>query len=104
MESPINTLNISTQNESNSQRGARNSGVQDLLVKKSTPILMGGGNGAATFCTASGVSNPNAKKIILQPLSQQSNIILTSGGQPILLQATTPGKKTNIPFMMYYQG
>lgn len=91
METPTNTLNITTQNKGNSQKG--NSGVQDLLVKHSTPILMGGGNGATTFCTTAGVSNSNAKKIILQPLAQQSNIILTSGGQPILLQATTPGIK-----------
>ena len=87
MESP-NTLNILTQNNSNTP-GSRNSGIQDLQIQNTKPILMGG-NVAQTFCTT-GVTNSSAKKIILQPLPQQQNIILTSGGQPILLQATNQG-------------
>ena len=87
MESP-NTLNILTQPTSNSQ-GLRTSAIQDLQIQNSKPIIMGG-NGAQAFCTT-GVSNSSTKKIILQPLPQPSNIILTNGGQPILLQATNQG-------------
>ena len=92
MESPSSNLNMSTKNELHLQQRSRNSGVQELPVTNSTPILMSSADGATTFCTAAGVSNQNTKKIILQPLGQQSNqIILTSGGQPILLQTANPG-------------
>ena len=87
MGSPTSNLNISAQNDLNVQQRSRNSGVQDLPVTNGTSILMS---------AASGVTNQNAKKIILQPLGQQSNIILTSGGQPILLQAANPGIEIKI--------
>lgn len=93
MGSPTSSHNIPAQNELSLQQRSRNSGVQELPVTNGTPILMSGGNAATTFCTPAGASNQNAKKIILQPLGQQSNIILTSGGQPILLQAASPGMK-----------
>ena len=95
MESPT-TLNILAQHKSNPQ-GSRTSGIQDLHIKNSNPILMGG-NSAQAFCTT-GVSHSSTKKIILQPLPQPSNIILTNGGQPILLQATNQG---NFPKMSHY--
>lgn len=88
-----NTLNILAQHTSNPQ-GSRISGIQDLQFQNSKPIIMGG-NGAQAFCTTA-VSNSSTKKIILQPLPQPSNIILTNGGQPILLQATNQG---NFPKM-----
>ena len=47
----------------------------------------------ANVFTAGGISNSSSsKKIILQPLAQTPNIILTRSGQPILLQATTQGR------------
>jgi hypothetical protein len=85
MESPSN-INMLTQSGCN-PLSSRNSGIQDLQTQHPKPLLMSG-NG--TFCTT-GVSNSSTKKIILQPLTQPSNIILTSGGQPILLQATNQG-------------
>ena len=80
--------NLLTQNTS-SQRSSGNNRVQDLTIQQQKPILMTSNN-ASTFSTAA-ISNPTTKKIILQPLAQQSNIILASGGQPILLQATNQG-------------
>ena len=81
-----NTINIATQGVFTPQ-SSRHSGIQDLKIQHSGPILMTG-NGTPTLSA----TNPSSKKIILQPLNQPSNIILTSGGQPILLQATNPGK------------
>ena len=81
-----NTINIATQSVFTPQ-SSRHSGIQDLKIQHSAPILMTG-NGTPTLSA----TNPSSKKIILQPLNQPSNIILTSGGQPILLQATNPGK------------
>ena len=74
-------------------KGSGTSGIQELQIPQGPkPILINGQATTTTFCTPTGVSNTNTKKIILQPLAQPSNIILTSGGQQILLQATNQGK------------
>ena len=83
-----NIRNVLSQNII-TQQASGNNRIQELPIQEQKPIIFGGNN-VSTFSTAA-ISNQTTKKIILQPLTQPSNIILTSGGQPILLQATSQG-------------